>query len=477
MDHDLIWRGMRDANPWWDTGKVPTARTRAFRRDAFAEIVHALDHAERGRGVVLLGPRRVGKSVLVHQVVDHLLARGAHAHSVVLLTLDDVALRGADLGTLLDLVSSRLPAHDGDGWLLLDEVQHSPEWAGWLKRIADRRDPWRFLATGSSATALRHGGQDAGVGRWREMTLYPWSFREHVRFRPRAAAHEVLEALDKLEDALGAPGLAAGAPLTLDRGVSSALDDLLVDYLVLGGFPEVLEHDDRREARRHLRQDILDRALGRDVVDVESVDTRALERMFLRICQHPGGLWNTSEVAVEVALSRPTVARYLDILERAFLAFSFPNVANPVKGQPKVYLVAPSLRAALLSIDEDRMREPTTWGPAAENLMAATLASLSDTATVGFWRKGQHEVDGVWLGASGAAELVEVKTGSPKGAGAALARAAEALRLDPELTLSTILVRASSPTEHEPANGVVVPMAQWLWSRQRGYGAAARAPV
>jgi predicted AAA+ superfamily ATPase len=484
MDDELIWRGVREANPWW-AGRagqtVPPERTRTFHRDAFEEVRDALLAVDRGRGIVLLGPRRVGKSVLLHQLVDALLAQGVAPLRIVLLSLDDVTLRGVDLGRLLDLVTVRAPVADGvERWLLLDEVQHAPEWAAWLKRIADRRDPWRFLATGSSATALRHGGQDAGLGRWREMTLFPWSFREHVRFRgDTRGGSRLLESLaTRSTDDDSRPGSFAHVPITWPPESASALDEILIDYLVLGGFPEVLERADVREAQRHLRQDILDRALGRDVVDIESVDTRALERLFLRVCHHPGGLWNATEVANDLQISRPTVARYLDILVRAFLAFEFRNLASPIKGQPKVYLVAPSLRSALLHVDHESMRDPTTWGPAVENLVASTLMSARDlTMDVGFWRQGTLEVDGV-VRTGRDALVLEVKTGRKRGAERSLERAASGLGLDPAHARATILVRDASLCGDRPipgfASASTVHVAQWLWCWQPAFGGAVR---
>ena len=228
-------------------------------------------------------------------------------------------------------------------YLLLDEVQHAKEWSGWIKRIADRRDPYVFLATGSSATALRHGGQDAGLGRWREMVLYPWSFREHIHYRYRSSGlPEVLKKMDELSHEIEhfstlAPGNCDRSPddnlvpfippiaLIGPGPEEEQLNNDLIDHIVRGGFPEVLDEDDWREAQRHLRQDILDRALGRDIADVERVDSRSLERLFLRVCKDPGGLWNATEVGLDLGLSRPTVSRYLQLLERAFLLFSLPS--------------------------------------------------------------------------------------------------------------------------------------------------------
>jgi uncharacterized protein len=426
---DLVWRGIEEANPWWASGTVPPARTQPFRRHAFSTIYDSVRGSLAGRGIVVLGPRRIGKTVLLHQVVDQLLADGVSKDSICLLSLDDVALRDRDLGELLDLVELRHPVSNTQAtFLLLDEVQHSRTWAGWLKRIADRRDPYVFLATGSSATALRRGGQDAGLGRWREMTLFPWSFREHVQLRNLPTwsfsffdrSSEILrrDEESKRKVPIGQP-MSRVATRELDALVeelgqppadeAARLDAALIDYFVRGGFPEIATETDAREARRKLRQDILDRALGRDISDVANVDTRLLERLFVRICLNPGGLWNEVEAGRDLQISRPTVARYLQILEEAFLVFRLPNLASPVKGQPKVYLVAPSMRQALLSLDDKDVRRPDDWGRVAENAVAAAAIGTSpDAEQIGFWRKGD-ECDVVLLGTS--SELIEVKRG------------------------------------------------------------------
>ena len=121
---DFIWRGIQAANPWWRTGTVPKERSPEFRRHAFHGIHAALQSCEVGRGVVVLGPRRVGKTVIAHQLVEQLLADGISPNEVCYIALDDVALRGRDIGDLIGLLESRNPAPAGrPRFLLLDEVR------------------------------------------------------------------------------------------------------------------------------------------------------------------------------------------------------------------------------------------------------------------------------------------------------------------------------------------------------------------
>jgi predicted AAA+ superfamily ATPase len=467
----LVWRGLLDANPWWKIRAVPPQRTASYRRKAFGSIYSALMSSEHGRGVVMLGPRRVGKTVLVHQIIEQLLADGRAATDICFMALDDVALRDRDLGELLALIEGRLDPAPSGRVLILDEVQHAKEWSGWLKRIADRRDPYTFLATGSSATALRRGGQDAGLGRWRELILFPWSFREHVELRDldkqwSFAIHErAIHGSEDLLDVLREVG-------NMPPDEAERLESAFVDYLLRGGFPEAALATDLADSRRRLRQDILDRALGRDVLDVVSVDPRTLERMFLRICMHPGGLWNEAEVARELGITRPTVAKYLSILEHAFLVCRLPNLASPVRGQPKVYLVAPALRQALLALDDEDVRRPQEWGLLAENTVVSTAMSTRQAGEqIGFWRKGSHECDLVLLSTeTNGSEFIEVKRGGTK-ALAGIEAAAQALR-PREQNRGLILAREPgyrlvSNEQTVPLHHVGrMPLSVWLYAQQ-----------
>lgn len=460
---DFVWWGIEQANPWWRTGAVPRQRTEAYRRHAFGDVYDALRSADPGRGVVLLGPRRVGKSVLLHQIVERLFEDGVPRADVVFLSLDDVALRQQDLGALLDQVAQRMPA-DRVRYLLLDEVQHAPQWSGWLKRLADRRDPWRFLATGSSATALAHGTQDAGFGRWREMVLYPWSFREHVQLtRPEEPE---LQAIDQL--------LLARRPgrwvLRIDEAQAERLDAALIDYLLRGGFPEATLAPDLVETRRRLRQDILDRALGRDISDTLSVDPRLLERLFLRVTMAPGGLWNTSEVSQELGVSRPVVSRYLSALEAAFLVFRLPNLASPMQGQPKVYLTSPSLRPALLGLEERHLDVPEEWGRLAENaVVAALMGTRPNASRIGFWRRGNHECDAVVDDPSGEMEFIEVKRTPTRDATRGIARAWEGVQ---QAKAGWVLGRRVATSVE---GGIVrASVAAWLYGQDAASGGTLR---
>jgi predicted AAA+ superfamily ATPase len=193
--------------------------------------------------------------------------------------------------------------------------------------------------------------------------------------------------------------------------------------------------------------------------------------MFLRICHQPGGLWNSSEVSRDLGISRASVARYLDILERAFLVFRLPNLASPIKGLPKVYLVAPSLRQALLNIDESQLEVPEEWGRMAENAMAAALVGTRPTATsIGFWRRDSVEVDGVVIDPQWGTTYIEVKRSGRKAIGG-IDAARRAFHDDGH---GVILCHGVEPEVHEEQHIFRVPFAAWLYQQDASDGGTVR---
>jgi predicted AAA+ superfamily ATPase len=300
----------------------------------------------------------------------------------------------------------------------------------------------------------------------------PAGHKGPLRLNSKASA-----ALKKLKDQLGLP----------PADETERMDNALVDYFMRGGFPEIATENDPREARRKLRQDILDRSLGRDITDVANVDTRLLERLFMRICLNPGGLWNEVEASRDLQVSRPTISRYIQILEEAFLIFRFPNLASPIKGQPKVYLVAPAMRQALLALDERDVRRPDDWGRIAENaVVASAVGTNPDARQIGFWRK-QEECDVVILQNEGLGDFIEVKRGGER-AIRGIDRAAAALGYGGPNSparhrgVGFILCRDNPgptvlATEESLMHVVRQPVAQWLYLQRDNAGGTLRIRV
>jgi predicted AAA+ superfamily ATPase len=175
---------MRDGNPWWRGERL--FGLPPLRRWVFWPIRHGL---ERGLAPVqvLRGPRQVGKTTLLNQVIDDLLTAGIKPHRIFRVQFDELPELRKLSSPILELCrwfsenilrkSFHQAAHDGDqAFIFLDEVQNLDDWAPQLKHLADM-NPVRLLVTGSSALRIE-AGRDSLAGRISTFEMGPLLLRE-----------------------------------------------------------------------------------------------------------------------------------------------------------------------------------------------------------------------------------------------------------------------------------------------------------
>jgi uncharacterized protein len=199
-----------------------------------------------GIATALVGMRRVGKSYLLYQEMQRLIAAGTPRSSILTLNLEDDRLGPANLTTLSEaleyLFRTGPRRHEQPGYIFLDEVQVVPEWEKFVLRVLNTENVQVFV-TGSSAKLLSTEIATGLRGRSTAVEVLPFSFREFLRHRET--------------EGLGSSPVSAAARSELERALDA--------YLRTGGFPGVqnLEPVDRRR----MLQDYVDLVVFRDVVD------------------------------------------------------------------------------------------------------------------------------------------------------------------------------------------------------------------
>ncbi len=367
---------LEDQNPWWREPSPRAARRYPMRRDLQKEVLRRVLDVDDRRALVILGPRQVGKTVILMQTADDLLDRGLPAHNLTYFDFsDDRVTRPV---TAREIAETR-PAGQGDDQprvLLLDEVRLAPNWARWLKQAVDRGND-RIVVTDSAASLLRDAGRESGQGRWDEYRLEGLSFREFLKLhgRPDESAEVVLR----------------GKPNVLER------------YLDLGGFPEHALSDDPPAVRRRLRGDIVDRAILRDLSGrVDSAE--AVRDLFVYLMQGSGGLFNARARATELAKDERSVRRWERLLEDTFLVSRLPRFARSpavgLRSQPKLYAADHGLVSAFaVSRRQDSMLRGQLFEAAVFRHLREA-ARESGAQLYYFRTKAKEEIDFVVEGSS-----------------------------------------------------------------------------
>lgn len=345
-DTDLRKSVARD-NPWWETGSIPLASGlrerayfKAFRKLALNWNVH--------RSVILMGPRRVGKTVMLRQLIEHALAEGFPRDRIFSCSIDTPLYSGMALERLVELFETLKP-HDPDSQRLIifDEIQYLKDWEVHLKVLTDRFPATRFIASGSAAAALRLKSTESGAGRFTDFYLPPLTFPEFLNFK-------------KVEDDLVQEKQTDSEIDYLVRDIGD-LNREFIDYLNYGGYPEaVLNREVRGDSTRYLGRDVIDKVLLRDLPSLYGIqDIPELNRLFNTIAYRSGQEFSPDGLASSSGVSKITINRYLEYLEAAFLIFRVNRIDDSGKTfrrqrQFKLYLTNPSMRAALVSsLDED----------------------------------------------------------------------------------------------------------------------------
>lgn len=176
---------LRRGNPWWQNDPLPPLPP--MRRWLFPRVLSNVETGGLAPITVVRGPRQIGKTTLLHQVIARLLAQGVAPKRIFLVQFD--ALQGLvrleqpilDLAfwysdTILGKSLHRAAADGEQAYLFLDEVQNLKEWAPQLKHLVDLH-PVRVIVTGSSALRIE-AGRDSLAGRISTLEMGPLLLRE-----------------------------------------------------------------------------------------------------------------------------------------------------------------------------------------------------------------------------------------------------------------------------------------------------------
>jgi len=323
------------------------------------DIERALRHPN---AVVIMGPRRAGKSTLALSAVRN----KKYGH----LNFDDerLSLTGPDLNQVLEALYE---IHGELDYLVLDEIQNVPGWELFIGRL---RRTKRVIVTGSNARLLAGELASRLTGRHMDFTLLPFSFREFLVRR----------------------GELSQSP-TLTTVQEAALRRDLDAYRRDGGFPEVLKFG--RAVLKTLYEDILHKDIILRFKLRKSVAFRELARL---LSSHYSREFSYSRLKTAVQIKDVhTVKKFVDYLLAGYLFFMVERFSYKLKQQlispRKIYGIDPGLlTATAFRISEDE-------GHLDENLVAVELLRRRS-----YWGEGDIYY---WKDAAGAEVDFCVKTG------------------------------------------------------------------
>lgn len=260
----------------------------------------------KGKAILLIGARQVGKSTLFHQIIQE------GAEQVLSLNCDEPEVKNM----LSEMNTAELRMLIGNHRLvMIDEAQRVPGIGLTLKRITDNFPDVQLLVTGSSSFQLQGELDEPLTGRKYEYHLYPLSTAELMESGGFLSVKQTLEA-----------------------------------RLIYGSYPDVLNHSD--EAKEIL-MNIAGSYLYKDLLALEGIRKPVLlEKLLVALALQMGSEVSYNEIAQTIGSDSKTVEKYIDLLEKCYIVFRLSafsrNLRTELKKSKKIYFYDNGIRNAIL---------------------------------------------------------------------------------------------------------------------------------
>ncbi len=398
---DILER-FRIDNPWWDEGEIDEMTASWPKRHYFAGFAQLVKDIAVKRAVVLMGPRRVGKTVIIRQTISELLSDGVDPRNIFYLSLDTPIYNGLLLEKLYTLYTNNF-ATKSQKYVFFDEIPYLKDWEVQLKSLVDTFSGVKFAVSGSAAAALKKKSDESGAGRFTDYLLPPLTFAEFLAFS-KLESSLILETKDD-----------NGITIDFQAVSIEKLNDAFQDYISYGGYPEaVFSETIRKQNQRYVKNDIIEKVLLGDLPTLFGInDIQELKSLFVTLAYNTGGEVSLEQLSQKSNISKNTIKRYLEYLEAAFLIRRVERIDNNARrfqraANFKVYVTNTSLWSALFGSPNPDSEE---YGRLAETAILTQWFHDADYRDIYYARWATGEIDIVYLdsGTQKPDWLVEVK--------------------------------------------------------------------
>ena len=312
---------IRFENPWWVNGIIEADYDEMPRRLYFNLLKPLVNDSDIRRAVVLMGPRRVGKTVMLYHLVADLLKKGINPQKIAFITIENPIYNNIGLEEIFRYAMEATGSEDTKDWFVIfDEIQYLKNWEIHLKSLVDSYRTCKFIASGSAAAALKYKSIESGAGRFTDFLLPPLTFNEFIHLKNLDRI--IIPSKIKWQENI---------TTTYTTSHIGELNRHFLDYINYGGYPEVIFSE-----------------------KIKTNDVQELNLLFTTICYNSGNEFSFEALAQQSGVPKNTLRKYVEYLEAAFLIKQVKRISESGKKFKrenffKIYLTNPSLRSALFS--------------------------------------------------------------------------------------------------------------------------------
>ena len=333
------------------------------------------NHLSKKQITLLVGARQTGKTTLMQQMQSKLEKEGKLTFFISLEDPEILQLLDEHPRNLFQVIP---PYNNKKVILFIDEIQYLRDPTNFLKYHYDlNRDSIKFVVSGSSAFYIDKKFKDSLAGRKRIFILPTLNFEEFLIFKNRSEITSFIN---------------SGS---IPEMYKSELQKWLNEYLLFGGYPEVVMEEELSEKKLILGE-IADSYIKKDALESKLKYPDLYMKIF-KILSSRSGLFNSSSIAKNLKIKYQTINTYVELMESSFhitkiLPF-YRNVEKELRKMPKIYLNDLGLRnyfvgnfkPIALRIDK---------GELLENFVFRRFYDFYSIDDIRFWRtQKKQEVD------------------------------------------------------------------------------------
>lgn len=272
--------------------------------------------------LVIKGPRRAGKTVLLHLITDYLLKNNMSKEQILYLNMEDYRLFKETTPEFLEKTLSVYRENinpDGFAYFLIDEIQNIEGFERFIRTKYDAQENIKFIITGSNAKLLSKELGTLLTGRISSIEVFPFSFEEYIKYNG-------LEFEDKKYFSL--------------EPHKAKLKNLFESYIENGGIPEFLGEENIK--MRHI--EYFENIIYKDIVSRFKIrNAGVIKELALILATETSKIFSINKLAKTLNVSVNTLQAYLYDLELSYLFFYLNrfsySIKNKTRAQSKVYSI------------------------------------------------------------------------------------------------------------------------------------------
>ena len=353
-------------NPQWKGKPIQVPK---FERDMLNVM---LDNVKYKQIIGIVGLRRVGKTVLLKQLIRKL--KSSH-ENMCYISFDDIDFQNYEIAD--DLINYFLEFSNEDmiRYLFLDEIQKLPNWADLLKTFYDTEENLKIFISGSASLEIKEY-KETLAGRILTYKLPIFTFREFLRYF-------------KMKHDITFKDLFREYDLNYIHQ-KEHYKNMFEVYLLKGAFPELLEINDDEFIGKYIKESVVEKTIM-DISRITKQDEKIIYELFRILANSNAQLFEINNISNLLGVNRNLVSQYIGLLEKAFLikiSYNYTaSVAKQVRTSKKQYCAHSSVVIAVLDYPPAVIHTKLSG-----HLVEATIMNHIEKAS--FWRTPQKdEVD------------------------------------------------------------------------------------